>query len=243
MVAQHQLGHQDLLVDAADHDLLVHRLILPPDKVAVEIHIQVVQGLHVGQGLIHKNVVHVEGVLGQLQPALPQKLRPVDHGVHEDVLPQHKVLHIAPGDQLADRKGLLVVHHLFSPGALFLVDEVAHQKIQGRLPLHEGAQGIQDLHVGLLIDPVVAVHHLEIDSGGVSQAGVHRLPVSAVFLVDRPADARIIPLVFVRDLPGSVLGGAVVHDEDLHLLPPRQQALYTMTHIVFRIIAGNCHRQ
>ena len=241
VISQHQLGHQQLLVDSPDHHLLVHRLVLTADVIPVKVHIQIIHVLHMGQGLVHENVIHVKCVLGQLQAALEQQGRPVDHGVHEDILPFHEKLHVAPAKYLVLGKRSVIAHHLLALCPLFLVDKVGHQHVQGLPAVHKAAQGLQHLGVGLLVDPVVAVHHLEKDAGGISQACVHRLAVAAVLLVDRLADGGVFPGILVRDLGGAVPGGTVVHDNDLHLLAAGQERLNTVFHIRLRIVAWNCN--
>ena len=67
VVAQHETGYQKLLVDAADHNLLVDGLILFANEIAVEVYIQVVEGLHIRQRLEYENIIHIEGMLRQLQ--------------------------------------------------------------------------------------------------------------------------------------------------------------------------------
>ena len=62
--ADHVVGDPQLLVHPGDHDLLVDRLVGPADEVAVQVHVQIVHVLHIGQGLVDEDVIHVEGVLG-----------------------------------------------------------------------------------------------------------------------------------------------------------------------------------
>ena len=73
IIPQHQLGDPNLLVNAANHHLFVDGLVLPSDVIAVEIHIQVINMLHMRQGLVHKNIVHIKGVFGKLQTALDKQ--------------------------------------------------------------------------------------------------------------------------------------------------------------------------
>ena len=57
--------------------------------------------------------------------------------------------------------------------------------------------------------------------------------MSAIFLMDGPTDARIIFLVFIGNLRGPILGGTVVHDQDLHLIAAGQQGVDAVSHIGF----------
>ncbi len=92
-------GHSQLLVHPLDHHTLVHALVGPADEVAVQIHVQIVHGLDIGQGLVDKDIVHIEGVLGQLQVAVPQQLCAVDHRMHQQVLVGPEVADMRPVEQ------------------------------------------------------------------------------------------------------------------------------------------------
>ena len=82
MGVDHQLGDPHLLVHPTHHDRFLHRLVGPADEVTVEVHIHVVEGLDEGERLVDEDIVHIEGVLGQLHAALAEHLRAVDHRVH-----------------------------------------------------------------------------------------------------------------------------------------------------------------
>ena len=64
------------------------------------------------------------------------------------------------------------------------------------------------------VDPVVAVHHFEIGTGGVFEPLVDAFAVAAVFLMDHADGVGILSGVCVCNLPGAV-GGAVVDNDDL----------------------------
>ena len=70
VAVDHQLGDPHLLVYPGDHHLFVHALVGPADEVAVEVQVEVVDGLDLGQRLIDEDVIHIEGVLRQLHAAL-----------------------------------------------------------------------------------------------------------------------------------------------------------------------------
>ena len=72
LTVDHVLCDPQLLIHAADHHALVHALVCAADEVAVQIQIHIVHALDVGQGLVDKDVVHIEGVLGQLHAAAAQ---------------------------------------------------------------------------------------------------------------------------------------------------------------------------
>ena len=178
---------------------------------------------------------------GQIQAAVDQQLSAVDHRVHQDVLTLVEAAHLIPADHLLFGQGIAVAHHLFVAGAHLVVHKVAHHQVHLLLLLHEAAQSAQDLGKGLFIHPVVAVHDLEVTAPGVFQAGHHRRAVAAVLLMHRTHDAGIQSLVFIRNGSGIVLG-AVVHNQDLHLVAAGEQGIHTMAHVVLRVEAGHCDR-
>ena len=89
LTVDHVPGDPQLLVHTADHHALVHALVCAADEVAVQIQIHIVHALDIGQGLVHKDVVHIEGVLGQHHAALTQHLGAVHDRVHQPVSYTH----------------------------------------------------------------------------------------------------------------------------------------------------------
>ena len=71
--------------------------------------------LHMRQGLVHKNIIHIKGMFGKLQPALDQQPCPVNNRVHQYILPCHEKLHIIPSEYLVLGKCRVVFHHLLAP--------------------------------------------------------------------------------------------------------------------------------
>ena len=238
---EHQAVDPELLVDAADHGLLLDGLVLPADVVVVEIHIQVVHGLHRGQGDIGKEVVHIKGMLRELQTALAQELRAVDEGVHEQVLPFAEAAGAVPAQDPVPGEGAAVADDLLVGDAHFVIDVVADEQVHRLLHPGEIPQDREDAREGVRIHPVVAVHHLEVEPHGIADAGHHRAAVAGVLLVDGPDGGGVGLRQFIGDGGGAVFG-AVVHDEDLDLLTAGQQRLHTVAHIVLGVVAGYRHR-
>ena len=73
-----------------------------------------------------------------------------------------------------------------------------------------------------------------------AKALVDAFSVAPVGLMDGPDDPWILLGIPVTDLWRLVLGGAVIHQNDLHILSPCQQRVYTFFHIRSAIIAGYC---
>ena len=67
---RHQFIDTDLLVDAGDHDFFVDGLIIPADKIMIEIHIFIIKIFYIRKRLEHKQVVHIKGMLWQFQATL-----------------------------------------------------------------------------------------------------------------------------------------------------------------------------
>jgi len=117
-----------------------------------------------------------------------------------------------------------------------LIDIVGHHQIKRLFVVEVGAQLGQDLLQGIGVQPVIRVHDLEVDSGGIADALVDALAVAAVFLMDDADDGGVLFGVGIGDLAGVVLG-AVIHKDDLGVLPCGEQGLDAMVHICGRVVA------
>ena len=204
MGIDHVAGDPHLLVDAPGHHRLVDALVRPADEVAVQIQIHIVQRFYIGQWLVDKDVVHVEGVLGEFQAAVPQQLGAVDDRVHQQILGGAEAADGVPGDDLVGGKHVFVAHYLLGVVLHVLIDVVGDEQVHrsghgGELPQlgHHLAQGVR-------VQPVVGVHHLVVKAPGVADALIDPFAVAAVLLVDGPDDVR----VFCG--PCVALGGGVV---------------------------------
>ena len=105
-------------------------LVLAADEIIIEIDIQIIHAVHIREGVEDINVVHVEGVLRQLQAALPEHLRPEDDRVHQDVFTDREAVGLVPGKDPAHRQTLAVLHDRVTVLVLLVVDEIADEKIQ-----------------------------------------------------------------------------------------------------------------
>ena len=235
----HQAGDPHLLVDATGHHRLVDTLIRPADEVAIEIHIQIVDGLDIGQGLIDEDIVHIEGMFGQFQRAVPEQLGAVDHRVHEQILGGAEVADLIPGENAADGEHIFVVHRLAGVVLHVLVDVVGHHHVHRGGHMGELAQLGHDGVQSVLVQPVVRVHHLIIYAPGVADALVDALAVAAVFLVDGPDDVGVLGGPRIALGRSVVFGGAVVHQNDLDVLACGQQRLHAVVHVGGGVVAGD----
>ena len=65
--------------------------------------------------------------------------------------------------------------------------------------------------------------------------------MSAVLLMNSTHNRRKLCFIFVCNLCGTVFGRTVIDDQDLHILSADQQGINTFSHILFRIVTGNCY--
>ena len=234
-LGDHQFGDPQLLVHPLDHDLFVDALVLPADEITVEVQVHVIELLAAGQRQVDKDVVHIEGVLGQAQAAVPQDLRAVDDAVHQDILALGKMADLGPGEGAVHRQHTGIPHRMAGVVHRMFVDIVAQQQVHRGLHGGKGPQFFHDFGQGVGVQPVVGVHHLEVDPPGVADALVHPFAVAAVLLMDDPDDVGVFFRPGVRNGAGLVLG-TVIHQDDLGVLPRGQQGLDTAVHIGRRVI-------
>lgn len=102
--------------------------------------------------------------------------------------------------------------------SLLLVNEIADQHIQSLVAIDKPSQCGKHFFISVLVHPVVTIYDLIINALGIPESCVDCLAMSAIFLMDGPADARIIFFIFIGNLRGTVLGGTIVHDQDLHFI-------------------------
>ena len=137
----HQFVYAELLVDSADHNCLVYRLVVTADKVAVEIGVQVVHILYIWQRIKGENIVYVEGVLWQSQIALKKQLGTVDHGMHKKIFSLWHVAYFIPGKNLVHWQAVAVLHNFLAGSTLFLIYEIADKKVNGLGAFYQFFQG------------------------------------------------------------------------------------------------------
>ena len=122
-----------------------------------------------------------------------------------------------------------------------LIDIVAHHHVHQLVVPHELAQLVQRLVQGGHVHPVIGVHHLVVDTPGVPDALVDPLAVAAIGLMDGPDDVGVLLLIPVADGRGVILGGAVVHQTDLNVVPAGEQGAHAVIHVGRGVVAG--HRE
>ena len=131
IIINEQLIDRNLLVNPADHNLLIDRLVLPADKITVEIHIHIIHCLYIWQRVEHKNVIHIKRVFWQFQPAIPQQVCPVDDRVHQNVLPYAEMPYIFPCKDFLLRQRMGIFHNLLALLTLLLIHIVADKHVYG----------------------------------------------------------------------------------------------------------------
>ena len=239
LTVDHVLCDPQLLVHTADHHAFVHALVCAADEVAVQIQIHIVHTLDVGQGLVHKDIVHIEGVLGQHHAALAQHLGAVHDRVHQQVLIRAEAPDVHPVEQAVLREHVGVAHGMAGAVLNVLVHIVADHQIRRGAAGNQCGQALQHLFQGVGVQPVVAVHYLVVQAGGVADALIDALAVTAVLLMDGLDDGGVLCGVLVADGGGVILDGTIVHQNDLGLLACAQQRFDAVTHIGCGIVAGH----
>ena len=71
-------------------------------------------------------------MLGQSQIALPQQLRPIDHGMHENILAGSKEAAVLPGEHLILGEYVVIVDGVGGIVRHVLIDIVAQHHIERR---------------------------------------------------------------------------------------------------------------
>ena len=135
-VINHTIVHIELLVDTLYHGLLSNRLAVTTDIVAVEVHIQVVNGLHIWQWLEYKEVIHIEGVLWQVQSTLTKHLCAISNRVHENCESLDDTLHAIPTGDLICWEHVVVDHTTLMIGGQLLIDIVGQKHIYWSTLVH-----------------------------------------------------------------------------------------------------------
>ena len=145
---------------------------------------------------------------------------------------------IRPGEHLVLGEDIVIVNGAGGVVCHVLIDIVAQHHVQRRF--HGlNPQLTQYLLQGVGIQPVVGVHDLIIEPGGMPKPLIHALAMTAVGLMDGANDVRVLPGISVTDGRGVVLGGAVVHQYDLNVLAAGQQRVHAFFHIGGAVIAGH----
>ena len=150
--------------------------------------------------VIYIDIIHIKRVLRQLQLTKSQHLSPVDHGMHENILVQMEASDIIPAEHLILRKYIAVMNDFFMRHPNFLIHIIRNQHVYFRICIHKSLHCTQYLQQSLFIYPVITVHYFKIDTCGMRQTCIDRIPVTAVFLVYRFDDPRIFFLVFFCNL-------------------------------------------
>ena len=175
-------------------------------------------------------------MLGQLHAAGAQDLGAVDDRVHQDVLARRELADLLPSENAALGQDALVVHDILGVVGHMLIDIVGHHQIKRLCIVEVGAQLSQNLLQGLGVQPVIGVHDLEVDAGGIADALIDALAVAAVLLMDDADDGGVLFGVGVGNFAGVVLG-AVVDEDDLGILARGEQGFDAVIHIGSRVIA------
>ena len=238
----HHLGDAQLLVDAREHDLLVDALVFAPDEIPVHVGVKVVQGAHMRKGHVDEDVVDVEAVLGQLEPAILQELGAIDDRMHEQVLALTEMAYLVPRELLAHREHVAVVHHDACVLVHLFVHVVSHDQVGGVFTLDLPTQVVHHAQHGHIVEPIVGIDHFEVQAGCFGEAVVDRAAMTAVLLVDSANDPGVPGFPLVGLLARIVLLRTVVDKDDLDVVAAAKQRFDALVHIGRRIVARDGER-
>ena len=194
------------------------------------------------QGHVDEDVIDVERVLRQFQPAIAQKLRAIDDRMHEQVLGLAETLGVLPPELPFRRKHVAITHRGMRAFVNLLVYVVRYDEV-GRLGYIDlRTHVIEHLFERIAIEPVIRIHDLEIQPCRVRKAGVDRFAVPSVRLMNRFDDRWMAFLPLVGAHRGVVFGRTVVDDDDfdvIALVDAGHDRLDAGIHVGGRVIARN----
>ena len=101
-------------------------------------------------------------MLRKLQSAFLKQLRTEDHRMHQYVMSLDKMMAVLPGEHPLYRQNMTVLNNFLATLAFLLIDIVADQHVQCLTASCQLPQSVQDLKIGILLHPVITVHHLKI---------------------------------------------------------------------------------
>ena len=123
-----------------------------------------------GEPLIDEDIIHIEGVLGQLQIAVSQKLGAIDDRVHQKVLGGAEAADLIPAKDTVFGKYVAVGHDLLSIVLYMLVDVVGNCHVDRLSFLQHIAKAGEQTAECAGIYPVVRVNDLVIHAACVTDA-------------------------------------------------------------------------
>ena len=190
-VIEHDPVDSGLLVQTADHDFLVDGLIIPADKVIIEVYVEIIHVLNVRHGIKHIDVIHIEAVLGKTQPALPEQVCSVDHRMHEDILSLFEMSGLIPAEHPVPGKRLPVLHDLLVRLAFLVIYKIADEQIDLLFSVLIFPELIQNALISARLYLVITVDDLEIHARRILDPCIYSSAVPLIGLVDRPHDPGI----------------------------------------------------
>ena len=145
---------------------------------------------------------------------------------------------IIPGEELVDRQHARVLHDLLRVVDRMLVHVVDEHQVNR---LIKRRKLVEHRDVGVVVEPVVAVHDLEVEAARILESRHNRSAMAAVFLVDGTHDARIGGLPYLGFFERVVLGRPIIDDDDLDIVRTiaRENRLDAGIHVLCRVVAGN----
>ena len=150
--------------------------------------------------------------------------------------------HLGPAEFAPLGEHVTVMHDGARAFVHLLVHVIGDDQIGRSAAPDLAAHICHDVFHSTAVKPIIGVDHLEVQTRGVRQTGVHRLPMTAVFLVDGLDDARMKLLPAIGLFRGVVFDRPIVDDDDLDVIaaliaPACKDGLDALIHICRGVIA------
>ena len=97
-------------------------------------------------------------------------------------------------------------------------------------------QDLNDLNVGVISKKIIAVTDLIVQTSRFPKSCIDSAAVAFVFLMDSPDNARISPLIVLRDFKCGILR-PIIYDENFYIFTADKSVINRLFHIGFGIIA------
>ena len=221
----------------AEHVCLEDGLIRPAHGILVQGD-GVVQNLFCpGQGLKDIEVILIERMLRERVVLLPQELCPIDQAVDHKLVPDMKPVRLIPGDDPAGRNHAAVGNAKIRFEPIGRIDIIMDDKI-GRVFFRKAAQEIQQARQISRIQHVIRIQDFKKRAERIANAEIQGGTMAAIGLMMNPNQTGITGGEPVRNR-ARLIGGAVIHDQDVHFLPAGQQGRNRLLNIGGGVITGN----
>ncbi len=186
----------------------------------------VINRLHIRQRAVRKQIIHIKCMLRQNHARLAQNLRPIDQRMHYQILCRAERSDLIPCTNLFLWKNILKMNRLFCSLIQMIVCIIANQQIRTKSRVTPPRYLFQKRPVGILLQPVIRIHHLKIHSRGKRKPPVDTRTMPAVLLVHHSHNPRILSGILLCNVSCTVCR-TVIDNDNLHIFPANDQRVQT----------------